>query len=39
MHKVVHAFAFAALPLAVGFLFSVSARDQVVPKELLPPAS
>jgi hypothetical protein len=39
MHKAIHAIASAALPLAAGFLFSLSARAQQVPKELLPPAN
>jgi hypothetical protein len=39
MHKAIRAVASAALALAAGFLFSLSANAQQVPKELLPPAN
>jgi hypothetical protein len=38
MLKTIRKFASASLPLAAGFLFSLSANAQQVPKELRPPA-
>src|SRR6202521_6019002 len=39
MLKTTRKFAFTSLPLAAGFLFSVSINAQQVPKELQPPAN
>jgi len=39
MPKAIHAFAPALLPIAAGFLFSLSANAQEVPKELQPSAN
>src|ERR1700674_770420 len=39
MLKTIRKFAFTSLPLAAGFLFSVSINAQQVPKELQPPAN
>jgi hypothetical protein len=39
MLKIIRKFATASLPLAAGFLFSLSANAQQVPKELQPPAN
>jgi hypothetical protein len=39
MLKTIRTFALTSLPLAVGFLFSVSTNAQQVPKELQPPAN
>jgi hypothetical protein len=39
MLKGIRAIAFASLPLAAGFFFSLSANAQQVPKELQPPAN
>jgi hypothetical protein len=39
MRKTIRKFAFASLPLAAGFLFSLSATAQQMPKELQPPSN
>ena len=39
MLKAIRAFASTSLPIAAGFLFSLSANAQQVPKELQPPAN